>query len=123
MVRSRTWVSISPIIRGVKPAVHELAVAGVVGRIHLEHEVPAGGSRLLLLRRGRLLDGHHATPSAVGGEGRGVPVAVDDVGVLADHPEAGAVRLGVVVDGVVLAEPGEPLVRDGLVRSGPGPGG
>ena len=61
-----------------------------------------------------LLEADHAAELLLGGEGSRVAVADDHVGVLRDHPEAGAIRLGVLVHGGVGAQVGEPLVRDVL---------
>src|SRR5699024_3380990 len=48
------------------------------------------------------------------GVGPDIAVHGTDVAVAGDRPEAGAVELGVPVHGVVLAQGGERLVRDGL---------
>ena len=61
-----------------------------------------------------VLEADHAAPARVGGEGAGVAVAGDHVGVLGDHPEAGTVGLVVVVHGRVVPQPREPLVGDAL---------
>ena len=98
---------------GGEAAVHELAVPGVVRRVHEQHEVAAGALRLARATHA-LLEADDPAPCRLGGERARIPVARDDVGVLADHPEAGPVGLGVLVDGRVGAQVREPLVGDAL---------
>ena len=87
-------------LAGREAAVHELAVARVLGRVHREHEVAA---LLELVVLGPALELHDAAALLVGGERRAVAADGDDVGVLRDHPEARTVGLGVEVHGRFVA--------------------
>ena len=82
-VSSRMCGSSWPIIRGREAAVDELAVPGVVRRVHEEHEVAAGLPPPRSGHADSLLEADDAASRRVGGEGAGVAVARDDVGVLA----------------------------------------
>ena len=98
-------------LAGREAAVHELAVARVLGRVHREHEVAA---LLELVVLGPALELHDAAALLVGGVRGAVAADRDDVGVLGDHPEAGPAGLGVEVHGRFVAQVREPLVRDAL---------
>ena len=83
-------------LAGREAAVHELAVARVLGRVHREHEVAA---LLELVSSGSAFEHDHAAALLVGRVRRAVATDGDDVVVLGDHPEARTIRLGVLVDG------------------------
>ena len=97
---------------GREPLVDQLAVAGVLRRIHRQHDL-----RLAVIGRrdDRLLQADHA--AVVGVRRVGVRVATDGIHVLVlgDHPEAGsAVGLVEMLDRRVVPQIGEPFMRDTL---------
>ena len=100
-----------PHLAGREATVHELAVAGVLGRIHGEHEVAA---LLELVVLGPALELHDAAALLIGGERRAVASDRDHVRVLRDHPESGTAGFRMVVHGRFAPEVREPLVRHAL---------
>ena len=99
---------------GREALVDEAPVAGVQGRVHVEHH------QALL---GHLVVGHLEGHGALGGRAEALVVAVDGdaVVVAGDGPEAGAAGLVLPVHGVVAAQVGQLGVGD-TGHEGPGVG-
>ena len=97
---------------GREALVDEAPIAGVEGRVHVQHH-----QGLLLDVRFRHLEGH----GAAGGRAEALVVPVDGDAVLiaGDGPEARAAGLLLPMDGVVAPQAGQPGVRD-PVHVGPG---
>ena len=90
---------------GREALVDEAPVAGVEGRVHVEHHQALLGDLV-----GVHLEGHGALGG--GAEALVVPVDGDAVLVAGDGPEPGATGLVLPVHGVVAAQMGQPGVGD-----------
>ena len=97
---------------GREALVDEAPVAGVQGRVHVEHHQALLGDLVLVE-----LEGHGAPGGRA--EALVVPVDGDAVLVAGDGPEAGAAGLVLPVHGVVVAQVGQIGVGD-AVHVGPG---
>ena len=116
MASAERWMlsSRSRTMRGREALVDEAPVAGVQGRVHVEHH------QALL---GLLVVGHLEGHGALGGRAEAlvVPVDGDAVVVAGDGPEAGAAGLVLPVHRVVAAQVGQVGVGD-TGHEGPGVG-
>ena len=92
-----------------EPAVDELAVPGVLGRVHRQHEIAAAFETAVVV--GGSFEADDAAALLMRRERLRVPSDGDDVRVLREDPEAGTAGLRVLVHRRLVPQEREPLVR------------